>query len=119
MPAANDLSGSSASHIGILEVYPYLPPGVSKIIGGGGESFIGVTDESTVLKYPCIPSNRESFQMEAQLLDVLGSHPRIIDSKGLTEHGLVDGRTLLDGLSRECSKSFRPRVHGGLCGCAD
>ena len=27
-----------------------------------------------------------------------------------------DGSTLLDGLSRECSKSFQPRVHGDYAG---
>lgn len=173
------------SHIKIIEVHEYLPPGVSRIIDRGGEHFIGVIDESTVLKYPSVPSNRESFRVEAQLLETLGSHPRVVAFKGLTEHGLalqyapngnlynymisdptlsldkriywckqaaeavsyihskrvihcdisprnflldksfdlvltdfqgmlksVDGKTLLDGLSRECSKSFRPRIHG-------
>ncbi|KAJ5927159.1 hypothetical protein N7516_008932 [Penicillium verrucosum] len=158
---------------------------VSEIIGRGGECFVGAIDESTVLKYPCIPGDCESIQIEAQLLEVLGSHPRIIALKGLTENGLVlqrasngslndyltsqsfiplgrrllwckqaaeaisyihgkriihcdinlrnllldgslnilladfqgmlksaDGTTLLDGLSRECSKSYQPRVHG-------
>ncbi|KAJ5829553.1 uncharacterized protein N7525_007806 [Penicillium rubens] len=162
-----------------------LPPGVSEIIGRGGECFVGAIDEFTVLKYPCIHGEYERIRMEAQLLDVLGSHPRIIASKGLTEDGLVlqrasngsmhdylisqsfipldrkllwckqaaeavsyihgkrvihcdinlrnllldgnldilladfqgmlksaDGDTLLDGLSRECSKSYQPRVHG-------
>lgn len=173
------------SHVEIVEVRRYYPPGVSEIIGRGGECFIGVVDDFTVLKYPCIPGNQESIQIEARLLEVLGSHPRIITSKGLTEHGLmlqrasngslndyiasqsfipletrllwckqaaqaisyihrkhvihcdinlrnflldknldllladfqgmlksVDGKTLLDGLSRECTKSYLPRVHG-------
>jgi serine/threonine protein kinase len=173
------------SHVEIIEVPRYYPPGVSEIIGRGGECFVGAIDEFTVLKYPCIPGDCESIQIEAQLLEVLGSHPRIIALKGLTENGLIlqrasngslydyltsqsfisldrrllwckqaaeaisyihgkrvihcdinlrnllldgnldilladfqgmlksaNGNTLLDGLSRECSKSYQPRVHG-------
>jgi Serine/threonine protein kinase len=173
------------SHVEIVEVRRYYPPGVSEIIGRGGECFIGAIDDSTVLKYPCIPGNHESIRIEAQILEVLGSHPRIIASKGLTKNGLIlqrasngslsdhitseasidlprrllwcqqaaeavnyihqkhvihcdiklrnflldknfdlmladfqgmlksaDGKTLLDGLSRECSKSYLPRSHG-------
>ncbi|KAH8433040.1 uncharacterized protein LDX57_010679 [Aspergillus melleus] len=182
--AANDLPIHPA-HVEVIEIRRYYPPGVSKIIGRGGESFIGLIDESTVLKYPCVPGNRESIEIEAKILFILGSHPRILASKGLNENGLVlqyasngnvyervtsepgisfdqklrwckqaaeavkyihekgvihcdinlrnfllddnlnvlladfqgmlkstHGETLLDGLSRECSKSFMPRIHG-------
>ena len=181
--AVNDLN--TMSNVEIVHVRRYSPPGVSEIIGRGGESFIGVLDESTVLKYPCIPGNNESIQTEARLLEVIGSHPRIIATEGLTKHGLVlqrasngclndyiasqpaisfdrkllwckqaaeavsvihgkhvihcdinlrnllldenldllladfqgmlksvDGKVILDGLSRECSKSYMPRPHG-------
>jgi serine/threonine protein kinase len=173
------------SHIEIIEVHRYYPNGIRRIIGRGGESFIGVIDESTVLKYPCKPGITSNLQIESQLLDILGNHPRIIGSKGLTDDGLrleyavngdlnsyitanpatsldqrlrwcrqaaeaveylhkkrvihcdinlrnllldenldlkladfqgmhksCDGNVLLDGLSRECTKSFLPRVHG-------
>ncbi|CDM30090.1 Tyrosine-protein kinase, catalytic domain [Penicillium roqueforti FM164] len=183
-PAGNDISDSPASHIEIRIIHQYLP-GVSEIIGWGGGSYIGLVDDTTVLKYPHVPGDRQSLEVEAQLLDILGTHPRIIQSKGLAEHGLLlgyapngnlmdyitsdhviplerrlnwcqqpaealsyihskrvihcdlnvrnllldenldliladfqgmlkssDGETLLDGLSRECTKSFRPRVHG-------
>ncbi|EER38516.1 conserved hypothetical protein [Histoplasma capsulatum H143] len=175
----------ATSHIEIVEVRRYYPPGVSEIIGRGGECFIGAIDDLTVMKYPCIPGNLESIHTEAHLLGVLGTHPRIIASKGLTDHGLLlqraangslsdyiasqsfiplsqkllwckqvaeaasyihtkhvihcdinlrnflldknfdllladfqgmlksaDGEILLDGLSRECSKSYMPRSHG-------
>lgn len=65
-------------HVEIIEVPRYYPPGVSEIIGRGGECFVGAIDEFTGLKYPCIPSNCESIQIEAQLLEALGSHPHII-----------------------------------------
>ncbi|KAJ5799200.1 uncharacterized protein N7518_001268 [Penicillium psychrosexuale] len=183
-PAGNDVSNSPASHVDIRVIHQYLPPGVSEIIGWGGGSYIGLVDDTTALKYPHVPGDRQSLEVEAQLLDILGPHPRIIQSKGLTEHGLLlgyapngnlmdyitsdhviplerrlhrcqhaaealsyiysksvihcdlnvrnllldenldliladfqgmlksSGKTLLDGLSRECTKSFRPRVHG-------
>ncbi|KAJ5934441.1 hypothetical protein N7466_003988 [Penicillium verhagenii] len=174
------------SNVEIVHIRRYCPPGVSEIIDRGGGSFIGALDESAVLKYPCIPGDNESIQTEGRLLEVIGSHPRIIAMKGLTEHGLVlqrapngslsdylatqpgismdrkllwckqaaeavsfihekhiihcdinlrnflldqnldllladfqemlksvDGKsTLLDGLSRESSKSYMPRPHG-------
>lgn len=173
------------SNVEILHVRRYYPLGVSEIIGRGGESFIGVLDESTVLKYPCIPGNNEGIQIEARLLEAIGSHPRIIATEGLTKYGLVlqrawngclndyiasqpaipfdrkllwckqateavsfihekhvihcdinlrnllrdkhldllladfqgmlksvNGEIILDGFSRECSKSYMPRPHG-------
>ncbi|KAJ5544646.1 hypothetical protein N7535_006961 [Penicillium sp. DV-2018c] len=183
--AVNECDANATSHIEYIEVRRDLPPGVSEIIGRGGECFIGVIDDSTVMKYPCIAGNYDSIQTEAQLLEVLGNHPRIIAFKGRMEHGLLlqrasngslseyissqssitldqkllwckqaaeavsyihekrvihcdinlrntlldkdynllladfqgmlksaNGETLLDGLSRECSKSFMPRCHG-------
>ncbi|PLN81868.1 kinase-like domain-containing protein [Aspergillus taichungensis] len=182
--AANDLPIHPA-HVKVIQTCRYYPPGVSEIIGRGGESFIGLVDESTVLKYPCVPGDRESIEIEAELLAILGDHPRILASKGLNEYGLMlqyapngnlyervtselassfdqklrwckqaaeavkyihekriihcdinlrnfllddnhdllladfqgmlkstHGETVLDGLSRECSKSFMPRIHG-------
>jgi serine/threonine protein kinase len=87
------------SHVEIVEVRRYYPPGVSEIIARGGKCFIGVINESTVLKYPCIPGNYESIRVEAKLLEVLGSHPRISPSKGLTEHGLILQRALNGSLN--------------------
>lgn len=174
------------AHIEVIEVRRYRPPGVTDIIDRGGGSFIGLVDETTVLKYPCLPGDREGIEIEAELLRILGKHPRIIASNGLNEYGLVlqyakngnlykyitsghheiaveqklrwckqaaeavkyihekniihcdinlrnfllddnfdivladfqgmlkssSGETLMDGLSRECSKSFMPRSHG-------
>lgn len=54
------------SHIEIVEVHRYYPNGIERIIGRGGENYIGVIDESTVLKYPCIPgitSNLKSYSL--------------------------------------------------------
>lgn len=178
-------SSFTMSHIEVIEVHRCYPDGVKRIIGRGGDSYIGMIDETTVLKYPCIPNMTSNLRLENQLLKILGSHPRIIGSRGLTDDGLrleyavngdlnayitanpatslkqrlrwcrqaaeavehihqkrvihcdinlrnllldktldlkladfqgmhksCDGNVLLDGLSRECTKSFLPRVHG-------
>ncbi|KAF9248960.1 hypothetical protein DTO013E5_8115 [Penicillium roqueforti] len=66
-PAGNDISDSPASHIEIRIIHQYLP-GVSEIIGWGGGSYIGLVDDTTVLKYPHVPGDRQSLEVEAQLL---------------------------------------------------
>ena len=68
---------------------PVLSPGVSKIIGRGSECFIGLIDEPKVLKHPRIAGDNTGIEVEAQLLAVLGSYPRIVNSYGLSEHGLL------------------------------
>lgn len=75
-------------HIEIIEVHRYYPKGVERIIDRGGESYIGVVDESTVLKYPCIQGITSNLRVESKLLEILGSNPRIIGSKGLTDDSL-------------------------------
>ncbi|PYH71767.1 kinase-like protein [Aspergillus vadensis CBS 113365] len=73
---------TSTGHPGCCEnCSSVYPPGVSEIIG--------LPDGSTVLKYPYIPGDRVGIEVEAELLKLVGSHPRIIASKGLNEHGLV------------------------------
>lgn len=53
---------NAISHVEVVEVHPrYYPPRVSEIIGRGGECFIGVIDDYTVLKYPYIPRNQDSI----------------------------------------------------------
>jgi len=76
------------SHVEIIEVHRYYPNTVKRIIGRCGESYIGVVDESTVLKCPCIPGITSNLRVETQLLEILGNHPRIIGSKSLTDDGL-------------------------------
>ncbi|KAE8152355.1 kinase-like protein [Aspergillus avenaceus] len=94
IPAASSRTPDPSRHVETIIVREYLPPGVSRIIACGAGCFIGYIDESTVLKYPCVPNHKflkteESLEVEAQILDTLGKHPRIIGSKGLNEHGLL------------------------------
>jgi serine/threonine protein kinase len=173
------------AYVEVIEVQQYHPGGVKQIIARGGGCYIGLIDESTVLKYPRRQGETGALEIECQLLEILGTHPRIIAYKGQTNDGLrleyapngdlgtfilanpdthlsqrlrwceqaaeavaychqkgiihcdinlrnflldksLDlkladfqgmykargGKVLLDGLSRECTKSFLPRIHG-------
>ncbi|MCJ1257736.1 hypothetical protein MMC24_005562 [Lignoscripta atroalba] len=70
-------------------VYSYLPPGVQKILSTGSMNFIGFLDDNTVLKYPHeAEQGQASLGVEAAILKVLGSHPRIVKLKGEEKSGL-------------------------------
>ena len=77
------------SHITHVELRQHLPPGVKRIIAFGGGCWIGEVDETTVLKYPHTDEEMKRVRIEAKILEVLGSHSRIVQSKGLTKDGLL------------------------------
>ncbi|KAF1842061.1 kinase-like protein [Cucurbitaria berberidis CBS 394.84] len=78
------------SHISYTTIHRYLPPTVKRIIARGGDCWIGEIDETTVLKYPQVQGKPyPELQIEAKMLSVLGRHPRIVQSKGLTKDGLL------------------------------
>ena len=67
----------------------YYPPGVKRVIASGTSAFIGEVDESTVLKYPLDPGGDVSrLEVERQLLEIVGPHPRIIGLKRVSDTGL-------------------------------
>lgn len=67
----------------------YRPPRVKRVIASGSSAFIGEIDEFTVLKYPLAPGgDMGRLDVERQLLEVVGSHERIIGLKGFSEEGL-------------------------------
>lgn len=78
------------AHVTHIYLEPYTPPGVKRLVDpSGGSCNIGEIDDTTVLKYPREKEDMEQVRIEAKMLDLLGSHPRIIQSKGLTKHGLL------------------------------
>ncbi|KAH6973858.1 kinase-like domain-containing protein [Ilyonectria sp. MPI-CAGE-AT-0026] len=77
------------SHITHVEIRRYLPQGVKRIIAHGGGCWIGEVDATTVLKYPHTRDEMRWIQIEAKIPSVLGHHPRIVQSKGLTKDGLL------------------------------
>lgn len=63
--------------------------GVKRIIAHGGGCWIGEIDEMTALKYPHTGEEMKRVQIEAKILSILGSHSRVVQSKGLTKDGLL------------------------------
>ncbi|KAF6818368.1 serine threonine-protein kinase [Colletotrichum musicola] len=76
-----------------IEVKPYLPAGVKRIIGRGSTFWVGELDEVRVLKYPnevglLDPDEaRNNLIVESKLYKQVGEHEHIIKSHGLREDG--------------------------------
>ncbi|KAF2188766.1 kinase-like protein [Zopfia rhizophila CBS 207.26] len=69
-------------------IYPFFPAGVQRIIATGSTSYVGIINQDTVLKYPHEQHGQHGLKVEATILGVLGSHPRIIKLKGWDKEGL-------------------------------
>ena len=70
----------------------YKPEGVIDFLGLGSNSFVGIVDEATVLKYPKTLGDKEALaalDLEAQILRKIGPHKHIIGYKGQREDGLL------------------------------
>ncbi|KAH7318939.1 kinase-like domain-containing protein [Rhexocercosporidium sp. MPI-PUGE-AT-0058] len=98
------------SHIEIVEVHRYYPNGIKRIIGRGGENYIGVVDESTVLKYPCIPGITSNLRAETQLLEILslndvGLRLEYAVNGGLDGYIKANPATSLDQRLRWCKQA--------------
>ncbi|RDA95351.1 hypothetical protein CP533_3447 [Ophiocordyceps camponoti-saundersi (nom. inval.)] len=100
--------------------YPnqYWPNGVHKILACGSTAFIGKIDDFTVLKYPRERGYLACIEHEHRLLEIVGSHERIIAiaGQGLTDCGLYlerasngDLATFVLG-SRQGDMSLRNRI---------
>ena len=75
----------------------YKPEGVTEFLGLGADSFIGIVDETTVLKYPKDPGDKTALAIlaiEAQILTTIGPHKHIIGFKGQRDDGLLLERAL-------------------------
>ncbi|KAJ5807593.1 BR serine/threonine-protein kinase [Penicillium robsamsonii] len=68
-----------------------IPPGVEEVISRGS-CHIGKLNDTMVLKYASDfndPGYLTSVKVENRILTILGAHPRIAESKGLAEDGLI------------------------------
>lgn len=75
-----------------IEYALYCPENVTECLTMGSSSFIGLVDDTTVLKYPLARDDKEALavlELEARILQLIGSHKYIIGFKGLTESGLL------------------------------
>lgn len=78
----------------VAEIYTtfYNPKGVSEFLGLGTDSFIGVVDKTTVLKFPRTEGDKAALavlDLEAEILRTIGPHPCIIGFKGQRDDGIL------------------------------
>lgn len=97
--------------------FHYHPGDVQRVIATGTSAFVGVVDDSTVLKYPLEPGgDLASLKYEHELLQIVGPHPRIVAVKepGLTDIGLYLERgsngTLMDYVTDNPAHSMQQRL---------
>ena len=87
----------------------YYTPGVKRVIASGSSAFIGEVDESTVLKYPLAPGGDVSrLEVERELLEIVGPHPRIIGLKSLSDTGLYLERAVNGIYSNQAINLLQP-----------
>ncbi|KAJ8131691.1 hypothetical protein O1611_g1936 [Lasiodiplodia mahajangana] len=69
--------------------YQYYPDDVKSVLNSGTSTWVGVVDESTVMKYP-LAKDGETTRLDAEkkLLEIIGPHERIIGFKGSTKTGI-------------------------------
>ena len=75
-----------------VEYALYCPETVTECLTRGSSSFIGLVDDTTVLKYPLARDDKKALaflELEARILQLIGPHKYIIGFKGLTESGLL------------------------------
>ncbi|KAF1981943.1 kinase-like protein [Aulographum hederae CBS 113979] len=87
----------------------YYPLGVKEIIGHGLSSWIGVIDDTTVLKYPVVPGEEvERFEAERQMLEHICPHPHIVQLKGYQDNSLFLERCVNGNLHTYLTESDTP-----------
>lgn len=60
-----------------------------RIIADGGGCCRDEFDEMTALKFPHMMRQMDWVRIESRMLDALGRHPRIVESKDLRDNGLL------------------------------
>ena len=87
----------------------YCPPGVKQVLASGTSAFIGIVDDSTILKYPLKPGGDTSrLEAESKILTHIGQHARIIGLKGFSETGLYLERAANGNLASYMLESGLP-----------
>jgi hypothetical protein len=88
---------------------PWYPKGIGSFVAAGANHYVAIFNETTVLKFPVVPREEgikhpaevqrfrscvraaavNGLEVEEQILQILGKHPRIIQLKGKHEDGLL------------------------------
>jgi hypothetical protein len=87
----------------VVWIHEHRPSRVSKVIDQDVSSYIALVNDSSVLEYLKQPEGSK-IQIDPQILETLGNHPRIIRCHGLTKHGLLFDKRLC------CASRFLKRL---------
>ena len=85
----------------------YCPENVTACLTTGTNSFIGIVDESTILKYPHFPGDEKALAtlgLEARILKAIGPHNHVVGFKGLTKDGLLLERAYFGSITEYLEK---------------
>jgi len=86
----------------------YCPQNVTACLTTGTNSFVGVVDETTILKYPHFPGDEKALatlSLEARILKAIGPHNHIVGFKGLTKDGLLLERAYFGSITEYLKKN--------------
>lgn len=86
----------------------YCPENVTACLTTGTNSFIGIVDETTILKYPHFPGDEKALAtlgLEARILKAIGPHNHIVGFKGLTKDGLLLERAYFGSITEYLEKN--------------
>ncbi|KAL8940144.1 MAG: hypothetical protein Q9211_002418 [Gyalolechia sp. 1 TL-2023] len=76
---------------GVFRYTTYSPDGV-KYMAMGGSCYVGVVDDTTILKYPRTEGDEPTLgflDAEARMLQAIGPHKHIVGFRGQRENGLL------------------------------
>ena len=95
-----------------IEYFEYRPTGVQRVIASGTSAWIGLVDESTILKYALRPGGDTSrLEIERELLGIVGEHPHIIKLKSSSNLGIYLERAVNGNLYTYLTESNHPVIN--------
>lgn len=117
-PASLYLLAIAANSCNIIQIETpfYYPENVTGVLAIGSSCFIGLVDDTTVMKYPHGPNDKAALAalvVEVQILEVIGFHDRIIRLEGWTSIGLLLEYTCHGSLGRYL-RSHNPTIQQWL-----
>lgn len=72
----------------VIHVKYWQPEEVESYLAAGGANFVGIVDDTTVLKYPKIKGELDDLRKEEAIYKALGPHRHLVSFKGHSEDGI-------------------------------
>lgn len=82
------MSEAESDNVDTVVIMYWQPEEVKSYLANGGANYVGVVDDTTVLKYPHIKGELEHLRMEAARYTALGPYQHLVAFKGLSKDGI-------------------------------